>query len=1032
MTQDLLYGDNTAQDVIRDAIECVEEYSSIPTDGKWLEHLIVKVGVYIKDWDIEACYLWDDWPCRPPEFIGRDRGIDVVAKRRSDGKYIAIQSKARQLGEHGKGGDISAKEVDSFICASDKAIWAERWLVTNGNNPLNKNAQRKATALGKRLKVINIHKDLGDQQASAAVSEECPHCQSHANEDAPSLQTKECMQREAVKESTRILREHVKVDSGGLPPGQARGKIILPCGTGKTRISLRIVEELTLPGELAVVLCPSIALIAQIRREYLQHNKDGLRTLAVCSDETAGYTPNVHETVDTATDPTADNSNVSESEVKGEVTTDSQRIAEWIEEGKKEAFINVIFGTYQSGHRIAEALDKSGTVVRTLVADEAHRTAGVRRIKGKHAEMYEKRIRNFTLCHDNDQFPAVYRIYQTASPKVFDQKRNQSGDWIVRSMDNENVFGVALYRKSYPEAVQNGWLSDYRIIALGVNDPEATMQADQMALEAKGSSSQYLRGLAFALSMGGATQGGGYGAVSIPSCIAFMNTVAASKDMAKSLQSGAVREWMRGWMHKNSNGLPVRHYQLEHLDATSTVTERDGAKQKLADGDEETPYGIINVGIFGEGTDAPSLSAVAFLEPRKSPIDVIQAVGRVMRTAPQKKLGYIICPILIPTNAETENWLCTSSPDEGWRELGQILLALRAHDHRIEDKLSELLYLHVPSEPEIIRTFVSIASEQEKRISHYEHEGAPNTAQKAVMRVVTKKSKPSNEFRSLNDPNAAYKTSEPTGIMTGRMLRNSESASPNSSDDTPPVQCEIRVDTVARYKPYSDGTPGAVNYEECKKKAKRMINNGEGLRLSTHKRKNSGADVSKGYRQLMISLDEMGEQGSAIKVNLLSKSGLRVNRIDRDLNILESSIQEAAYHLRSDEITSALNRHFGLDNLKPGSEKKLADGCTIAALLLMNAAMLHQRISEGRWIAGISPLSAIKNEANVVPKISREWERILRVDFHPIFDPAVEVIYAIEESGRTSGLESALRHIAAEAERIAETARRLPGRPSDT
>ena len=71
------------------------------------------------------------------------------------------------------------------------------------------------------------------------------------------------MQNEAVTESVRILREHEQSDSGGLPIGQARGRIILPCGTGKTRISLRIVEELTPPGELSIILCPSIALVAQ-------------------------------------------------------------------------------------------------------------------------------------------------------------------------------------------------------------------------------------------------------------------------------------------------------------------------------------------------------------------------------------------------------------------------------------------------------------------------------------------------------------------------------------------------------------------------------------------------------------------------------------------------------------------------------------------------------------------------------------------------------------------------------------------------
>ena len=88
---------------------------------------------------------------------------------------------------------------------------------------------------------------------------------------------------------------------------------------------------------------------------------------------------------------------------------------------------------------------------------------------------------------------------------------------------------------------------------------------------------------------------------------------------------------------------------------------------------------------------------------------------------------------------------------------------------------------------------------------------------------------------------------------------------------------------------------------------------------------------------------------------------------------------------------------------------------------MMNAAMLHQRIANGRWLAGISDLSEIKNDVNIVRTVRQEWERIMRRDFHPVLEPAVEVIDAVEETGRLAGLERALRHITAEAERIAET-----------
>ena len=1022
-------------ELFQSAVSRTVKMSKLSTDGKWLEELTAQVAPHIREWDISDAYPWAEWPERESRFpntTNLDVGIDVVAIRRSDGQHIAIQCKSRQLDERGRGADISKSETDKFVSTSSGAFWAERWLVTNGDNRLSGNTNSALSMQDKPLKVINIHKDLLEQRGHAPVDEDCPHCQSHSDEETPK-QTKTCMQNEAVAESVRILREHELADSGGLPAGQARGKIILPCGTGKTRISLRIVEELARRGELAVVLCPSIALVAQIRREYLQYADAPIRALAVCSDPTAGYSARRDGIVDTFANPTADNSSVSASEVKGKVTTDSQEIADWIGEGRNADAINVVFGTYQSGHRVAEALRLSGATAKVLVADEAHRTAGLRRKRSRSekAQKEEQAIRDFTLCHDNEAFPATYRIYQTATPKVFGLKNNPSNEWIVRTMDDETVFGVELYRKSYPEAVRNGWLADYRIIALAVNDPEAYNQANLLALgtELKGrkaiTSSQYLRGLAFALAMGGATQGGENGDIPINSCIAFMNSVAKSKEMSAKLQTQPVREWVQEWLHDNSDGQTVKNYTLEHLDATSNVTARDSAKQKLADASEDSPYGIINVGIFGEGTDSPSLNAVAFLESRKSPIDVIQAVGRAMRTSPDKELGYIICPILIPPDADPESWLSTSNMEEGWQELGQILLALRAHDQRIEDDLSELLYLQLPPEPEIVRSVVAVANEVGKRIAYYQHEGAPGEAQEAVERVLAGKTRPSQEFSPIatidDAKNMDYKTPEPTLIITGKALDSSQSSAADANDGE---NVELRMDTVAREKPASDGTRGPVDIPKTKARAKKMINDGEGLRLEPSSKKRGKRrsreemDMVRGRQLIMLS--GLGEHGNAIKMNLLSKSGLSANRVIRDLNILESSISEAAYHLRSDGLTEALNRRFGLDNLRADRKAKQADGCTIAALLMMNAAMLHQRIGAGRWMPGISDLSAIKNDVGVVHKISREWERVMRIDFIPIFDPAIQSIYTIQETGKTSGLERALRHITAEAERIAE------------
>ena len=1037
--------DANTREIILAALDIANEMNPQATDGTWLEDLTVQAGPHIKEWDIDLCYHWSDWPEREDHFPNttkQDVGIDAVAVR--DGEYVAIQCKARKLDEHGDGAPIGKGETDKFANASADGFWAERWIVTNGNVPLNSNAQQVLSMSSKPVKPVNITNDLLQQQ-TVTTDEECPHCAPNPDgEWRP--QTKSCMQSEAITESVRILREHERSDTGGCPVGQARGRIILPCGTGKTRISLRIIEELTPPGELSVILCPSIALVAQIRREYLQNANARLRALAVCSDQTAGYDPKKEGTRDTASDPTLDNSNVSASVVKGKVTTDPGEIAQWIHDGQKVSRISVIFGTYQSGRAIADALHETGVTVKVLVADEAHRTAGLRRKKSAKSTLLsldEQRVRDFTLCHDNDAMPATFRVYQTATPRRYDTTKvslDHNSDWFVRSMDDEEVFGVNLFRKSYAEAVNNGWLADYRIIAVGVNGEDVYDVANRLAqtTQSKGrnrlTTPHFLRGMAFALAMGGATHSEDKGSIPIKSCIAFMNTVDKSKNMANDLQQSFVREWLQEWLRDHSGGRKASEYSLEHLDATSNVSRREYAKHRLAAASETQPHGVINVGIFGEGTDSPSLSAVAFLEPRKSPIDVIQAVGRAMRTAPGKEMGYIICPIVFPPNADAESWLSNSSPEEGWQELGQILLALRAHDQRIEENLAGLLQLYVPKIPNRVDTFVGIARGESKRIHYWVHEGAPGDAQEDVERVLKGASPRSRRFiplpaqeefespaleaigsetldlfKGAQEEKTPYVANTPTLIITGKV-----------NDDG---SLEMRSDTVVREKSDASGNPGRLDVRRTKARAKKMINNGEGNPLPSleeRKRRRDKKDQKAIERQLRL-LQEMEEFGEAIRMNLLEKSGLTGDRVLRDLNILEESIREAAHHLNADELGPALNRHFGLDNLKESALNKQADGCTIAALLMMNAAMLHQRIANGRWLSGVSGLATVKNDTNVIQMVLRQWNRIIGHDFKPVMEPAVNAIQAVEDTGKLAGLERALRHITAEAERIAES-----------
>ncbi|MCY4195123.1 MAG: hypothetical protein OXF04_12675 [bacterium] len=143
--------------------------SSLPTDGLWLEDLTVRVAPLVSEWDVSGCWHWRGWPHREkvlPDAPGEDVGIDAVAQRRSDGAWIAIQVKSRQLDSAGSGDPVASGELNKFLAAaSDKAVWAERWLVVNGAVALGGYSPAKAAMSGASVKVVNVAAAVESQRA---------------------------------------------------------------------------------------------------------------------------------------------------------------------------------------------------------------------------------------------------------------------------------------------------------------------------------------------------------------------------------------------------------------------------------------------------------------------------------------------------------------------------------------------------------------------------------------------------------------------------------------------------------------------------------------------------------------------------------------------------------------------------------------------------------------------------------------------------------------------------------------------------
>ena len=663
-------------------------------DGRGFELWVREHAHAFPEWEVAECWLWDDWPGRNsdsvPKWPSGQSPIDLVAEK-TDGSLAAIQCKFYT------NKSIAPKQVREFAGAASGDVFSERWFIAKAKVP--ETVRTEAAHLGVRIPDV-------DEACESLIESTAKRDQGD-----PRLP----MQNKAVTDCVKILRqglpEHREAWLGKradwMPAVASRAMLVLPCGTGKTRVSMRVMEELCSDTDLGLVLVPSIALVAQVRQEYLANKTRTMRALAVCSDKTAGHVSSDEEPSLDA-DPTLDTGHVRASDLGCRVEQDASRISEWIREGEsKEGMLSIIFSTYQSAHAVSEALARARKFVGVLVCDEAHRTAQLRPAKGKHKQ---ERLRAFTLCHDQDAIPARFRLYQTATPRVYSAdnekiKRAKAAQWAVSSMDDQSVFGPVAYRLAYAKAVEKGLLCDYRIIAIAV-DRSAWDAADKIVQKLQEDPST--RGITTrdavswlvygAVLGGGAVRATGSEPLAISRSLAFLDRVAKSNGMKKWLSGLDGRNAVSAYLGRGERDVEMLDYDVEHLDANHTVAARKEALRDLASANAERPRGISNVAIFGEGTDCPTLDAVALLAPRRSPVEVIQIVGRCMRRAPGKTTGYVIVPLPLPRGIDAETSLAMGKLGEEWKTLGDVLRALRAHDGRIETAISSLLQIYVPPE----------------------------------------------------------------------------------------------------------------------------------------------------------------------------------------------------------------------------------------------------------------------------------------------------------------------------------------------
>ena len=470
--------------------------------------------------------------------------------------------------------------------------------------------------------------------------------------------------------------------------GDRRGKLIMACGTGKTFTVLRIAERLVERKANLLFIAPSIALVAQARKEWLDHTTRPLRTLIICSDNTTRY-----------------NEDIQPNEITGRVTTKPAEIAEAMTKKIDDGHAQAVFCTYQSLNKLHEAQAKHNAPKFDLaIIDEAHRTTGL--LKEDDADKY-------MLIHDAIKIKADKRLYMTATPRIYKasaarRRAEKDPSIAVVDMDDTTRYGNQFYHLTFKQAVNAERLCDYRVIALGVTETVIGHQLTNTLLnlnneiddnsntgskrKSKGADAQSVLALgAISLAINGFIKGPSH-PDSIPRTIAYANNIRRSRWLERALQESGMKTWVTKTGRRDSGTAKAREIDAKHLDGTSSAMARHSALDWLSGGSSAEPRLITNAQLFTEGVDVPALNAIAFLDPRESKIGTVQAVGRVMRLDPDnpnKKLGYIIVPVILPPGADLLETLKTDKAR--FQSLGNVLRAMRSHDERFDTDLHVLV-----------------------------------------------------------------------------------------------------------------------------------------------------------------------------------------------------------------------------------------------------------------------------------------------------------------------------------------------------
>ena len=453
-----------------------------------------------------------------------------------------------------------------------------------------------------------------------------------------------------------------------LPALQTHDRVsaIMACGTGKTLVALWVAENVAIAVAASVpasqwlvnpartgssgasppmlvdkifVLLPSLALLRQTLHEWLRETRlPSLAYLCVCSD------PTVKEGIDALT--------TQQSDLDFQVSTDAASVRSFLD--APFAGVKMIFSTYQSASVVGAAM-KPGEAFDFAVFDEAHKTAG-------------REGRNFAFALDDKNLPIRKRLFLTATPRHYNPlSKDEGGDSeLLFSMDKPDVYGPQAYRLTFTEAARRGIICPYKVIISVITSNMVTNELLKRGETFVNGDAVRARQVANQLALKDAIANSGASKV-----FTFHSRVEAAESFTAKGNEGV------------STHLP--EFKSFHVNGEMPTVLRECIMRDF----RASPKAVMsNARCLTEGVDVPAVDMVAFMSPRRSKIDIVQATGRAMRVAPSKKTGFVLVPLYVE-QAEGETVDLAIQRAE-FEEVWQVLQSLQEQDDMFAETISRM------------------------------------------------------------------------------------------------------------------------------------------------------------------------------------------------------------------------------------------------------------------------------------------------------------------------------------------------------